>query len=83
MEKLTLSNAQFQQMLINDEDYKELSLEQLEEKVNKGAEIVYKNGGFANLDTKLDELGMINVAAFINFRLAKEDLGEFVEEIDN
>ena len=83
MEKLTLSNAQFQQMLINDEDYKELSLEQLEEKVNKGAEIVYKNGGFANLDTKLDELGMINVAAFINFRLAKEDLGEFVEEIDD
>ena len=42
-----------------------------------------KNDGFANLDTKLDELGMINVAAFINFRLAKEDLGEFVEEIDD
>lgn len=83
MEKLTLSNAQFQQMLINDEDYKELSLEQLEEKVNKGAEIVYKNGGFADLDTKLDELEMRNVAAFINFRLAKEDLGEFVEEIDD
>lgn len=83
MEKLTLSNAQFQQMLINEEDYKELSLEQLEEKVNKGAEIVYKNGGFADLDTKLNELEMLNVAAFINFRLAKEDLGEFVEEIDD
>jgi len=83
MEKLTLSNAQFQQILINDEDYKELSLEQLEEKVNKGAEIVYKNGGFANLDTKLDELGMMEVAAFIDYRTAKKDLGEFVEEIDD
>ncbi len=83
MEKLTLSNAQFQQMLINDEDYKELSLEQLEEKVNKGAEIVEKNKGFYGLESKLEEDEMLEVAAFIDYRTAKKDLGEFVKEIDD
>lgn len=83
MEKIKLTQVQYEQMLINDEDYKVLSLEQLEEKVNQGAELVEKNKGFYGLENKLSEDEMIDAGAFIDYRTAKRDLGEFVEEIDD
>lgn len=83
MEKIKLTKVQYEQMLINDEDYKVLSLEQLEEKVNQGAELVDKNKGFYGLENKLSEDEMIDAGAFIDYRTAKRDLGEFVEEIDD
>lgn len=70
-------------MVQNDEDYSELSYDQLQELVQMGAELVDKNKGFANIDTKLNEEEFGCVGAFIDFRLAKQDLGEYVEEIDN
>lgn len=83
MKNLEFTKDHFDQMLRNEEDYKKLSFDEVKESFERGAEIVDKNKGFANLDTKLEEAQMLDVAAFINFRLAKEDLGEYVEEINN
>lgn len=83
MKNLDFNQKHYDQMLINDEDYSALSLEQLQEKVQKGAELVDKNKGFAGIDMKLDESEMTCVGAFIDFRLAKQDLGEYVEEIND
>ncbi len=83
MENLNFNLEHYNQMVIIDEDYKETSFEELKEKVEKGSKLVSDNKGFANIDTKLNEQEMICVGAFIDFRLAKKDLGEFVEEIDD
>lgn len=83
MKNLEFNQSHYDQMLINEVEYEDFTFERLKERIEKGAEIVEKNGGFANLDTKLEEAQMLDVAAFINFRLAKEDLGEFVEEINS
>ncbi len=82
MKNLNFNQSHYDKMLENEEDYKDLSFEQLKEQTERGADIVSKNGGFANLDAICTEPEMMDVAAFINFRLAKEDLGEYVEEID-
>ena len=83
MKNLEFNQSHYEKMVEINEDYQKLSFDELKEDVQKGAEIVEKNKGFSRLDEKLDEDGMINVSAFIYFRLAKKDLGEFVEEIDN
>ena len=44
---------------------------------------ISENKGFANIDTRLNETEFAHVGAFIDFRLAKQDLGEYVEEIDD
>lgn len=82
MKNLEFTQKHFEQMLEIEENYKDVSFDELKERTEKGAEIVDKNKGFANLDSTLDENGMLQVSAFINFRLAKKDLGEYVEEID-
>lgn len=83
MKNLEFSQLHYEQMLVIDEDHKDLSFEELKQRMERGAEIVAKNRGFANLDTTLEEQQMVNVGAFIDFRLAKRDLGEYVEEIDD
>ena len=82
MKNLEFNQRHYDQMLKDYEEYEGFTFEQLKEQIEKGAEIVDKNGGFANLDTILDESGMIATGAFINFRTAKRDLNEYVEEID-
>lgn len=83
MKDFTFTQQHYDQMVVNDEDYKALSFEQLQESISKGADLVEKNKGFANIDTRLNETEFAHVGAFIDFRLAKQDLGEYVEEIND
>lgn len=83
MKDLEFTQQHYDQMVINDEDYKVKTFEQLQESISKGAELVAENKGFANIDTKLNETEFAHVGAFIDFRLAKQDLGEYVEEIND
>lgn len=83
MKNIEFTQDHYNKMVENEEDYKDFAFNDLKTAIEQGASIVDENGGFADLDTKLEETEMLNVAAFINFRLAKEDLGEYVEEINS
>lgn len=83
MENLTFTQQHYDQMVIIDEDYKNMSLDELKDSICEGAKLINENKGFAGIDTKLNEKEFAHVGAFIDFRLAKQDLGEYVEEIDN
>ena len=83
MKNLEFNQNHYEEMVKIDEDWKQQSFEDLKNSVEKGAAIVDENKGFYGLETKLEPEQMICVGAFIDFRLAKKDLGEFVEEIDN
>lgn len=83
MQNLDFNQKHYDQMLVIDEDYKAFTLDELQKKVQNGADIVTKNKGFSDLQNKCSEEEMIDVGAFIDFRLAKKDLGEYVEEIDD
>lgn len=83
MKDFIFTQQHYDQMVINDEDYKAKTFEQLQESISKGAKLVAENKGFANIDTRLNETEFAHVGAFIDFRLAKQDLGEYVEEIND
>lgn len=83
MKDLEFTQQHYDQMVVIDEDYKKQSIEELKESISKGAELVAENKGFANIDTRLNETEFAHVGAFIDFRLAKQDLGEYVEEIND
>ncbi len=83
MKDFTFTQQHYDQMVINDEDYKAKTFEELQESISEGAKLVAENKGFANIDTRLNEAEFAQVGAFIDFRLAKQDLGEYVEEIND
>lgn len=83
MENFTFTQQHYDQMVHNDEDYEKISLEELKASISEGAKLVEANKGFAGIDTKLNETEFAHVGAFIDFRLAKQDLGEYVEEINS
>lgn len=83
MKDFIFTQQHYDQMVINDEDYKAKTFEQLQESISKGAKLVEENKGFAGIDIRLDETEFAQVGAFIDFRLAKQDLGEYVEEIND
>ncbi|WP_392436448.1 hypothetical protein ACF3N7_05300 [Cruoricaptor ignavus] len=83
MKNLEITDEQYQKMLEIAEDFAEISKEELTVMVEKGAELVAKNRGFANIDMKSTYDEMVNIGAFIEYRTAKKLLGEYVEEIDD
>lgn len=83
MKNLEITDEQYQKMLEIAEDFAEISKEELTVMVEKGAELVAKNRGFANIDMNSTYDEMVNIGAFIEFRTAKKLLGEYVEEIDD
>ena len=83
MKNLEFTQKHYDQMVVNDEDYKTQTFEEVQKSISEGARLIEENKGFANIDTKLNETEFAHVGAFIDFRLAKQDLGEYVEEIDN
>ncbi len=76
------NKSHYDQMISNNDDWKRFTEEELREEVRKGAELVEKNKGFYGLENTATDAEMISLGALIDFRLAKEDLGEYVEEID-
>lgn len=81
MSEFEFKESHYDQMLVIDEDYKSQSFESLRSLVENGKRIVDKYG-FKDLPEKLSEDEMEAVGAYIDFRLAKKDLGEYVEEIN-
>lgn len=83
MSNIELTQQQYDKMLEIDEDYKDFPFDVLQFMIQKGADKVSENKGFANLDTTSTEEEMICIGAFIEWRQAKQLLGEFVQEIDD
>ena len=85
METVIFEERHFEQMKTIDDMYQSKTFDEVKSMIDKGAEIVRKNKGFANLDYKLAEKEeeMIDVMAFINFRTAKVQLDEDLEEIND
>lgn len=83
MKDFTFTQQHYDQMVVNDEDYNALSLEELKASIGEGARLVEENKGFAGIDIRLNETEFAHVGAFIDFRIAKQDLGEYVEEIND